>query len=228
MPAAVIFDMDGLLVDSEPCWQAAQMGVFTALGVPLTAALARETVGLRTHDHIAYWYKRYPWGPLDEVAIRERIVQRATALLLRRAAALPGAIETVEALGASGMGLAVASSSPGSVIDAVLERLGIRELFHVLHSAEHERRGKPHPDVYLMTARLLDVEPESCIAIEDSVNGLQAAKSAGMRCIAVPAPPDAGDSRFETADLVLASLLELDVDRLKAGLIDRYRAARVA
>lgn len=228
MPAAVIFDMDGLLVDSEPCWQAAQMGVFTALGVPLTAALARETVGLRTHDHIAYWYKRYPWGPLDEVAITERIVQRATALLLRRAVALPGAIETVEALATSGMALAVASSSPGSVIDTVMERLGIRERFDVLHSAEHERRGKPHPDVYLTTARLLDVEPESCIAIEDSMNGFRAAKAAGMRCIAVPASTDAGDSRFESADLVLASLLELDVDRLTAGLPNRGWTARVA
>jgi sugar-phosphatase len=228
VPDAVIFDMDGLLVDSEPCWQAAQLDVFTGLGVPLTPALARETVGLRTRDHIAHWYARYPWGPLDERAVAERIQQRAVALLRDRAVALPGAVEAVEALAASGMSLAVASSSSSAVIDAVLLQLGILQYFDVLHSAEREARGKPYPDVYLTTARLIGVEPAACVAIEDSVNGLMAAKAAGIRCIAVPALADAGDSRFESADIVFASLLELDVDRLTAGRLERDQAARVA
>ena len=209
MPEAVIFDMDGVLVDSEPIWQDVELPVFQRLGVPLTREMCTQTMGFRVNEAVAHWYERYPWsGPtVDEVA--HEIVDGVIDAINERGEPMAGVDEAVAFLQREGLRLAIASSSFYRVIDAVLERLGLADAFEVVHSAEDEANGKPHPAVYLTAAAKLSVQPSACVAIEDSPNGVDSATRAGMTCVAIPEPGTESDPRFDAADVVLASLAEL-------------------
>ena len=209
--AAVIFDMDGLLIDSEPLWRIAEIEALTAVGVPITEREAMETTGLRTDEVVELWHGRYPWAEPPKKAVEARIISRLIALARERGGAMPGVHETLEALAAAGYPLAIASSSSSEIIAAVLETLDIGGYFQVTQSAEHEPYGKPHPGVYIEAARRLGIEPWRCLAFEDSPNGVIAAKAARMTCIAVPDRALAADRRFGAADLVLPSLTEFRV-----------------
>ena len=207
---AVIFDMDGVLLDSEPLWQEAEIAVFASVGIALDRSLCVRTMGLRSDELVAYWYARRPWtGPSPEAVERE-LLRVVTALISRRAERTRGLTEVLRVLAERDVGIALASSSPTAIIAAVLERLALTETFACVHSAEDEPYGKPHPGVYLTTARKLGVAPTACCAIEDSPNGVLAAKAAQMTCVAVPDPAVAADPRFVIADRVAHSLVELD------------------
>jgi HAD superfamily hydrolase (TIGR01509 family) len=214
---AVIFDMDGLLIDSEPLWRRAEIEVFARVGVHLTEADCMRTTGLRVDEVVAFWYRERPWiGPaLAEVA--ERIVSRVIELVRSEGELMPGAIEALDFFAARGLPLGLASSSPRRLIDVVLECFGLGPRLLVVHSAEHEPRGKPDPTVYLHTAEGLGHDPRRCMAIEDSIPGVLAAVAAGMGCIAVPGPEHRGDPRLGSATVVLGSLEEID-DALWARL----------
>ena len=207
--------MDGVLIDSEPLWRIAEVEAFEAVGVPMTEADAVETTGLRTDEVVELWHARYPWASPPKKEIEARIVSRLIALVRERGEPMAGAREALAAVAAAGYPLAIASSSASEIIAAVLDTLGIAELFRLAQSAEHEPFGKPHPGVYIEAARGLGVEPRRCLAIEDSPNGVIAAKAARMRCIAIPDPALAGDRRFNAADLVLPSLTDFRVDLLR-------------
>ncbi|MDQ1374475.1 MAG: mannitol-/sugar-/sorbitol-6-/2-deoxyglucose-6-phosphatase [Actinomycetota bacterium] len=209
MLAAVIFDMDGVLVDSEPIWQDVEVDVLGRLGVPLTRDRCKETMGFRVNEAVAHWYERYAWtGPtVDDVA--EEIVGGVIAAIAERGELKEGALEAVDFLQHRGVRLAIASSSYYRVIEAVLDRGGLAGRFEVVHSAEDEANGKPDPAVYLTAASKLGVDPALCVAIEDSPNGVLSAKRAGMDCVAVPDPGTETDPVFAEADLVLPSLTEL-------------------
>ena len=212
---AVIYDLDGLLIDSERCWEQAEVEVLRSVGVPLTAERCRETTGLRLDEAVAYWAVRHPWTavPLEEVV--RRVLERVLALLVERAPLKPGARESLAMFRRAGLRVAVASSSPLALIEGALERVGLKSEFEQVVSAEGERFGKPHPGVYLTTAARLGVPPASCVALEDSVNGVLAATTAGMRCIAVPERWPVVDARFSRADAVVRSLLEVNEDVLR-------------
>ena len=206
--AAAIFDLDGLLIDSEPFWRLAEMEVFGAVGVALTEEECGLTTGLRTQLVVHHWLERYPWDtrrhPPAEVA--ERINRRVVELIGERGEPKEGVAHALDFMRDRGLRLAVASSSTISVIEAALARLAIAERFEVVHSADFEQRSKPAPDVYLGAARRLGVKPAQCIALEDSYPGTEAAKAAGMCCIRIPekeGPPS-------SADLELGNLGELD------------------
>lgn len=209
---AAIFDLDGLLIDSEPLWQRAEVECFGEVGVPMTREQAQETLGLRSDEVVCLRFDEYGWDeeehPLEEV--EERIIQRVVELIEVDGKPMDGVYQALDLVEAKGMRLAVASSSRNRVIEAALEALGIRERFEVAHSAEMELLGKPHPGVYLTTARKLDLPPAECIAFEDSLAGLEAAKEAGMACVAVPDRSVVGNLRFQQADLVLSSLADFD------------------
>ena len=214
MLKAAIFDMDGLLIDSEPFWREVEIPVFRGLGVPLTEEMCAETMGLRVNEVVAHWRRSYPWnGPPDD-AVADEIVSGVIERIHRDGALMDGVVETIDALDQRGLRLAIASSSLYRVIDAVLDRFDLRPRFEVIHSAEDELRGKPDPAVFLSTAAKLGVAPEACLALEDSVNGVLSAKAAGMTCVAVPDPTVQGDARFENADIVVTSLRDLDAARL--------------
>ncbi len=217
---AVIYDLDGLLIDSEPCWMQAEMEVLGALGVPLTREGCLETTGLRLDEAVGYWAARHPWRGLPPEVAVERILRRVLALLAERAPLKPGVRESLAVVREEGLRVALASSSPLSLIEGVLERFGLRGEFEQVVSAEGERFGKPHPGVYLTTAARLGVAPGLCIALEDSVNGVLAATAAGMRCVAVPERWPVYDLRLGSADAVVRSLLEVDarlLARVAAG-----------
>lgn len=201
---AVIFDLDGLLIDSEPHWRRAEIEVFARAGLVLTDAECAETTGLRIDEVVRLRRAQCAgWHTLTEGDAVEAVLARVTALLSAEGVAKPGAVAAVRRVAASGVRVALASSSPTRVIRAALAGIGLTGAFEVVQSAEGEPYGKPHPGVYLTTAERLGVAPTACVAVEDSLNGLIAAKAARMRCVAVPERPDA---RFALADVVLDSL----------------------
>ena len=206
----MIFDMDGLLVDSEPLWVRAEMQVFGEVGIALTEEDCALTKGLRTDDVIAYWHARRAWAEPSPLEVQTRLVARVADLVRAEGAALPG-VQHALALAKKNGPIALASSSPSAVIHATLARLGLESAFDVVQSAEHESHGKPHPGVFLRTAERLGVPAPQCLVLEDSLTGVIAAKAARMACIAIPPDYPHQDARFVLADKVIGSLLELDL-----------------
>lgn len=212
---AAIFDMDGLLIDSEPLWREAERAVFQTVGLELTDRMCEETMGFRLDEVIAYWQRQHPWNDKSLEQIHDEIVDLMKTLIDTRGVALDGAYDLLEGLQADGLGLALASSSPRILIEVVVEKLGLDPYFAVIRSAESERQGKPDPAVYLSTARLLDTAPSECVVFEDSVAGVRAAKAAGMTVIAVPAAEQFDEPSFGIADLKLKTLREFSLGMLE-------------
>ncbi len=208
MLRAAIFDLDGLLIDSEPHWRDAEIEVFATVGVELTDAMCQRTTGLRIDEVVAYWHARAPWTGPGVAEVTARIVAGVSARVAGAGVAKPGVAEALAVVRERGVPIGLASSSPLPLIRAAVARLGLEGAFDVLCSAEGEAYGKPHPAVYLTCAARLAVPAPACLAIEDSVNGLVAAKAARMRCVVVP-DGDADDPRFGLADRVLPSLAQL-------------------
>ena len=209
--AAAIFDMDGLLIDSEPLWQDAELACFLPLGVPVTRELCKATAGRRIDEVIGLWHERFGWeGPSTEEMVK-RVLDEVTRLILERSVALPGVYATMDALKERGLPIAIASSSPPALIKAVVGKLELAPYLSLTHSGIHETRGKPDPAVFLTTAGKLGVAPEDCLVFEDAPAGVTAARRAGMRVIAVPSVFDPADPAFELADQVLGSLEDFDL-----------------
>jgi mannitol-1-/sugar-/sorbitol-6-/2-deoxyglucose-6-phosphatase len=210
---AVILDMDGLLIDTEPVWRAAEARVFACLGIELSESDLLDSTGRTIAALVPVWRQRVAdpdvGAELSDDDIADRITDQVVAYVVAEGRPMPGVTEGIELFRKFGLGLAIASSSPRRLIDAVCQRLGLSDI-EVRCSALDEVNGKPAPDVYLAAARALATAPATCLAIEDSAHGVAAAKSAGMRCIAVPDPLLAADPGYRRADLVLPSLTALD------------------
>jgi len=215
---AVVLDMDGVLIDTEPAWRAAESAVFAGLGIPLSESDLLDSTGQPVEELIPIWRQRLPDGDrssrLTDAEVAGRIVDRIIAHVRTEGEAMPGVTAAVALFERHGLRLAIASSSPLRMIDAVCDRLGLDRI-EVRCSAMDEVRGKPAPDVYLTAARRLGVAAAGCLALEDSPNGLASAKAAGMRCVAVPDPLLAADPRYREADLVVPSLVALDGNALR-------------
>ena len=208
--AAVIFDMDGLLINSEPLWQEAEILIFEKVGINLTSELCQRTQGLRIDEVVEYWYQRYPWDNLTKLKVEELIVGKVIELIDFKGDALPGVEQAIAFVRSKNVKIALASSSSSIIIQAALKKLGLTKIFSEVYSAESEELGKPHPGVYLTTAKKLELAPQSCLALEDSLNGVLAAKAAKMQCIAIPEAMQQNNSKFAIADCILKSLEELD------------------
>ncbi|MFM4703543.1 hexitol phosphatase HxpB [Aeromonas bivalvium] len=214
MLTAVIFDMDGVLIDSEPFWQRAQMAVFSELGHFHTEEDCNSTIGVRIDQLVAHWYRIRPWSSPSQQEVVQRILDQVIALILQEGQPKAGVLEALDLIEAQGLKVGLATSSPFTMVEAVLGKLGIQDRFMAVHSAEVERFGKPHPDVYIHAAEKLGVEPVHCLAIEDSFTGLLAAKAASMTALIVPDPALVGDPRLAIADHQLRSLADLNVGML--------------
>ncbi len=214
---AVIFDMDGVLIDSEELWREAEAAVFRSVGIPMTAEDGRLTMGLRSDEVVEYWYARHPWTGPSKIEVDAAINKGVIDLIMEQGGIMPGAIEAIDLLHRAGYPLGLASSSSSELIGKVVDKLGVRAKLSVLQSAEHEPYGKPHPAVYIEAARRLGIAPDRCLAIEDSPAGLLAAKAARMSCLVVPAPDMWDDRGFCIADGVLRSLTEFTLDTV-AGI----------
>jgi|SRR3989338_6896184 len=211
---AVIFDMDGVLIDSEPLWKEAEIDIFAHVGVVLSPALCRETMGMRLDEVVKYWYAKYPWNGPSVKDIELRVVAKLIELIKEKGKILIGVSGALKTISQKGIPIGIATSSYPDIIDAVLDKLSIRHYFDAVHSALHEPQGKPHPGVYVNAAKKLHVKTEECLAIEDSPNGVLAAKAAHMFCVAVPDREHKTDKRIETADIIVDSLEQLDLDSL--------------
>jgi sugar-phosphatase len=211
--------MDGLLIDTEPVWRAAQSAVFAGFGVALSERDLLDSTGQPIEELIPVWRRRAP-GPdpagtgLTDAEIADLIIDQVIAHVTAGGRPMPGVTAAIALFERCGLRLAIASSSPLRLIDAVCDRLGLTRIT-VRCSAMDEARGKPAPDVYLTAARRLGADAAGCLALEDSPAGIASARSAGMRCIAVPDPLLAADSRYREADLVLESLTALDEAALR-------------
>ncbi|CAD5967046.1 Hexitol phosphatase B [Planktothrix tepida] len=221
---AAIFDMDGVLIDSEPLWCRAEVEVFNHLGVPLTESMSSQTMGLRTDEVVSYWYAKFPWTGANQSVVADRILSQVGELVATEGKPMPGAVEAVQLCRRMQLPLALATSSPMSLVHLVLKRLGLQDAFDVLNSAETEEFGKPHPAVYLTTAHRLGVHPSKCIAVEDSIRGMMSAKTAGMRCIVVPAAEERENPQFAAADFVLDSLETINQAWLERVIYSLYSA----
>ncbi|EME1928828.1 hexitol phosphatase HxpB [Cronobacter sakazakii] len=213
---AAIFDMDGLLIDSEPLWDQAELEVMATLGVDTSRRHELpDTLGLRIDLVVALWFAQQPWnGPsVDEVT--QRIITRAMTLVEEKRPLLPGVADAIALCKAQGLKVGLASASPLRMLERILTLFDLREQFDVLASAEHLPYSKPHPQVYLDAAAKLGVDPLCCVTLEDSVNGMVATKAARMRSIVVPAEENRSDARWALANVRLNSLTELEPWHLK-------------
>jgi sugar-phosphatase len=215
--------MDGLLIDSEILWHEAELEILGDLGVPLSRDACRGTKGMFVGEVTEYWFAQYPWaGPApSEVAVT--IVDRVIALLLSKGELKPGAEYAIGLCEERELRLAVASSSQYRLIDTALEHFGLRHHFALVHSAEDEQWGKPHPAVFLTAAAKLGAVPRRCLVWEDAPAGVLAAKAASMACIAVPEHGEEHRPAFALADVVLGSLLDMDEERFDALSADAAR-----
>lgn len=211
MIQAVIFDMDGLLVNTEPFWRKAEKKVFKRINIELTDSLLEPTVGYRIDEVVEYWRKKQPWEePISNEEIVDDILDAMEYFIRTETTALEGVYKLLDFLKEKGIKMAIASSSSFRLINAVVEKLDIADYFEFVHSAEKEEYGKPHPQVYINTAIRLGVHEQNCLVFEDSFNGLLAAMSARMKTVAVPEDIHQGKPKFNVADRVLNSLLEFD------------------
>jgi HAD superfamily hydrolase (TIGR01509 family) len=204
----VVFDLDGLLLDSEQVWDAAREELARERGGRWHENAQRDMMGMSSPEWSRYMHDVIGLPEPPEEINRE-VVRRLDAIYRERLPVIPGAREAVERIGAC-WPLALASSSNRELIDLALELLGVAGLFRATVSSEEVSRGKPAPDVYLEAARRLGVDPTRAAAVEDSHNGIRAAKAAGMRVIAIPNahfPP--GPDALADADVVLDSLDDL-------------------
>lgn len=206
---AVIFDMDGVLIDSEPVWKDAMEEVFESVGCPLTREDFQMTVGLRLDEVIAYWYKVSPWKNATPEEVMKRIINRMVELLGANGKPLPGVVDSLEFFKQKGLKIGLATSSYEVLIDCVLDTLNIRHFFDFTHSAEREAYGKPHPAVYITTANTLGVHPQHCLVIEDSINGVISGKAARMQVVCIPEKTHFPNPKLILADYTFESMDEM-------------------
>lgn len=211
---AVIFDMDGLLIDSEPFWQQGEISVFSKVGIDLNETMCLQTIGLRLDEAVKHWYQFKPWDSRSLQDVEQEILDEVSSLILQKGQAMEGVYEVLELFKVNNIKIGLASSSPSHLIDAVVKKLEIDGYFDALVSAEHEKYGKPHPAVFLSAAEQLEVSPTNCLVFEDSFNGLIAAKAARMKAVVIPQPEEFDQQRFSIADIKLRSLREFDLDLL--------------
>ena len=212
--AAVIFDLDGVVVDSESVWGEIRERFTKEEGGRWRESAVREMQGMSSVEWSSFMHDELGI-PLPPEVISSRVADEVAGLYREHLPLLPGAVEAVRALAAD-WPLAVASSANRELIDLVVELAGLTECFRVTVSSEEVERGKPAPDVYLEAARRLEIDPVDCAAVEDSTNGLRSAHAAGMAVIAVPNhdfPPES--EALDLADVVLESLMGLTPETVR-------------
>jgi sugar-phosphatase len=212
---AAIFDMDGLLIDSEPLWDRAELGVLAEIGVDISRrSELPDTLGLRIDMVVELWFAHQPWSGPSRAEVTDLIINRAISLVEAERPLLPGVREAIALCKAQGLKVGLASASPLHMLEKVLTMFGLRDQFDALASAEKLPYSKPHPQVYLDCAQKLGVSPLSCVALEDSVNGMIASKAARMRSIVVPEHANFADPRYVLAEVKLSSLEQLTAAHL--------------
>lgn len=216
MIEAVIFDLDGVLIDSEPLWKKAEQKVFKTVGINLTDKMCRNTTGLDNLSTVKYWYAHKAWKKKSINQVATEITDEVLMLLQSHEFVNEDVDRIINYFEEKNIPMAIASSSEMKIILAVLEKLKLRDKFAAVHSSEFEEFGKPHPSVYLSASKMLSTAPERCLVFEDSFNGAIAAKSARMKVVLVPDNEDYKNTRFDFVDLKIKSIGEFNEDDFEA------------
>jgi sugar-phosphatase len=215
----VIFDIDGLLVDSEPLWNEAATEIFREYGVSLSEEQYKTTTGLRTKEFVQWWFSYFNIGTAEYAKAEKRIVQLVLEKIAYKGKIMQGVGYIFEFFSRKQFKIGLATSSPQELIDLVVQMAGIQNYLQATSSAQDLPLGKPHPQVYLNCANQLNSQAIKCICFEDSFNGLIAAKAARMKCVIVPHISQNKDERWGAADLKISSLQnfgELHLDMMQS------------
>jgi len=205
---AVIFDMDGVLMDSEDLWRRAMIEAYSEFGMKVSIEQCKQTMGMRIHEVTNLWIKHFNSQAHNQVVVN-RVVTLLLHLIESEGAFIPGIPVLLDYLGSRNIPLGLATSSSTMLMEAILKKLNIRPLLQSRVSAEKLAYGKPHPEVFLNCAKELGIPPQNCLVIEDSLNGVIAAKAAQMKVIAVPDEDHQLDQRFLVADYCFKSMPEV-------------------
>jgi HAD superfamily hydrolase (TIGR01509 family) len=216
-PGALLFDFDGLILDTESCTFDTVRAIFAEHRVDLDRSYWQSILGTADHPHWTEILAARLGQPVDRPALTARREERRMEVLLREPVCA-GVVDLLDAARAAGVPTAVASSSTADWVVGHLDRLGLTRRFTAVVTSDHvahdPRRTKPAPDIFLAAADVLGVDPADCVVLEDSLNGVVAAKAAGMTVVAVPGPMTAGLD-FGAADLVVPSVAALDLGMLR-------------
>lgn len=216
-----IFDMDGLLLDTEPLWGRSMLKVTESHGIGMKPEYFKFTTGLKIYEVTEFWSHKIPWPKgLDSQQVAQEILIEIISLAKSEGRVMPGVLNVLDYLKSQGVLIGLATSSPVIMIEELIHHFQLNQYFDVMISADTVEMGKPHPAVYLECAKELNVKPWDCIAFEDSINGMIAAKAARMQVVVVPEAQKISDERFGLADLKLKSLKDFkaqDWITLQAG-----------
>jgi sugar-phosphatase len=204
--SAVIFDIDGLLINSEPLWNKAAAEIFRQYGIILTEEQYAITTGLSSKEFVTHWLLQHKIPSTEFDRVEEKIVNLALSLIDKDATLMPGVEHIFQFFLKRDFKIGLATSSPVELIEWVKDKLGIRSFIHASSSAQNLPYAKPHPQVYLDCAAAMHVSPLACICFEDSVYGMTAAKAARMTCVVVPSAEHSKLPHWGLADLKLSSL----------------------
>jgi len=192
-----------------------ELEIFSSIGVDITKKhLIPHTLGLRIDQTVRIWAQALPWKGPSEAEVTARIIARTLELVEEKKPLLPGVVQALALCQARGLKIGLASASPLHMLDKVLEMFNLQAYFQTRTSAENLAYSKPHPEVYLLAAESLGVDPLDCVTLEDSFNGMIATKAARMRSIVVPDHTLSDDPRWTLADVKLASLTDLTAEHL--------------
>ena len=209
----VIYDMDGLIINSEPLWKIAEIESFKEIGIDFTVEMCAQTTGMRLDEVVNFWWEKYKWNSPSKEDIINSIEEKMIHLITKNGKLMPGVLNSLKLLNEVQIPIALASSSSMSLIKTTLKTLKIRKYFKIIHSAEKEIAGKPHPAVFLSTASMMKINPKNCLVLEDSKAGMLAGLNAKMRTIVIPeenSNPEWANQSFK----ILKSLKEFQLNLL--------------
>jgi mannitol-1-/sugar-/sorbitol-6-/2-deoxyglucose-6-phosphatase len=206
---AIIFDMDGVLIDSEPLWRKAMIRGFNEAGVQFTEDDCRKTTGMRFKEVVSHWVRHHSITSHSHEQIHGNVIAYLIEMINSEGKPMPGVNEGLSFFIEKGYKIGLATSSNTVLVETILNKLNSRNYFSAITSAEFLQYGKPHPEVFLKCAASLSVKPENCLVVEDSVNGVISAKAAQMKVVAIPDAEHKTDQRFVIADHRLDSMHDL-------------------
>ena len=206
---AVIFDMDGVIIDSEPLWRIAMVEGFKQFNMQVSEEDCRKTMGRRINEVVDFWVNHHSVTKFTSLEIENAIMDNLFLLIEQKGKPIEGILEIIDFCKEKKLKIGLATSSSEKLMKIVLNKLQLTSSFHSAVSAELLKYGKPNPEVFLICADNLKINPANCIVIEDSVNGAIAAKAAQMNLVVVPDPGTSNQEKFAIADYNLKNMGEV-------------------
>lgn len=205
----IIFDMDGVLLDSEPLWLKAQIDIFAKVNITITPAMHHSTMGIRATEIVKSHYNKFPWDNYTIEEVNDMLVLQVVHYIKTEAVLFEGLLDLLEDCKRKNIKMAICSSSDIRLIKSVVEKFKLDKYMTHLYSVENEKFGKPHPAGYLSTMKLLNSQPNECIVFEDSIMGAIAGKASGARLVAIP------NSEFKPSDFAFSDFIYEKISDIK-------------